>query len=889
VIAMRNRQTHRGSAMVMVIGLLGILLVLGTTFYLVAQLYASQSQAIAERTPADPLAGGIVAQVRHGLARDLHLDPARADAGPYAKLPAGPAGWLAAVDAPDGDVDPCLASIHPYLGDAGTWTWRRLSNLFDASDAKVSDIPSGITSDEYVDTDGDGVRDALLMPTGVFTAEGKEYYVALRLIDLSGLLCVNTACDAAAGQLTVPLHPVNLGLRGMLDAIDTGLYAALHKTRCGGTQVPVAEFDAQCAQRLLNPEPGKGYLPFSPGDELFLRWYAPGAPTEAGRVHDLLANLSPQTRIGLTTYSATGNRLRRPAYGQPWPEDDFRLRAYVDVGDDDARQTLYQQMYAMLKTVGVGASDAARKHMAAAFVANLWARQDASGDDRPWTFKPKDGVGALEDFVAFGLEQRPVITEAYARHEPESAAGAADEVWGYAVEVMNPTAKPIPLNGFRLYVDDSPKTIPAVTIAPNGGRVVLYDWGKGSSIPGSVQQSAVGFPEPWPSNWKQVEGLTFLNDAKVQLVERIGGETVPVDRVTAADLNYGARNAVTDPREWKDIQRDDEPARARYNVPAYAAARELEGHRLGRSNNMNATHRSAIAQDAKYPVPVERSGEPLWTLAECGQVYLAGPRVEPGNVLKPFSVNVTDGGASGLFSVDALGRGRLDLHPLTVQYGGYTPGEYPDVPLGALVADFFSMIRADQTRTPDPPARVYGRVNVNSAPKEVLRRLPWPASFTCAGGNFTVDPDTAVDYLLAYRDRRKTADGKRDYTDRAPAGGAGVQGLRTTGPSRTARCFLSRGEVAVPLADYANALLGWSDYDKEHPVTLHKDYFQARDALYAAVANCVSVSSDTFAANIVVQLGRTGAGKWHYVAIIDRGNVFRHDDSPAVLLFAQVQ
>jgi len=100
--------------------------------------------------------------------------------------------------------------------------------------------------------------------------------------------------------------------------------------------------------------------------------------------------------------------------------------------------------------------------------------------------------------------------------------------------------------------------------------------------------------------------------------------------------------------------------------------------------------------------------------------------------------------------------------------------------------------------------------------------------------------------------------------------------------------------LAIPLADYVNAKLGWNSYATENTtLTRNKDYIDLRDSLYRAVANVVTVRSDLFAATIVLQLrmndNTTPKASWSYVAVFDRSNCVKASDEPAVLMVTQVQ
>jgi hypothetical protein len=70
-------------------------------------------------------------------------------------------------------------------------------------------------------------------------------------------------------------------------------------------------------------------------------------------------------------------------------------------------------------------------------------------------------------------------------------------------------------------------------------------------------------------------------------------------------------------------------------------------------------------------------------------------------------------------------------------------------------------------------------------------------------------------------------------------------------------------------------------------------YVTIRDFIYRAIANCITVRSDTFTANAYVELRDSTGLKvrqtWRYLAVIDRSNCRRASDRPAVLLFTEIK
>jgi len=892
----------------MVVGLLAVLAVLALAFFLTSHLEALRSEAEAQRAPADPIARGIVERLVAMLKADRRIDATR---GPYGEVGSGSAGWMEYIDAPLEASDPHVASISPYF-DGATWKWKKLTNPYGAPANTVADVL--VTSTTLADTNGDTSPtaendDAVLYPVGVTNTLGDEYYAAVRMTDLTGRICLNTAARGGSGELTTPIHPVNVSLVGLL---GESIYDNVHRSRYGaarGSTAPtMPEFDTECALRIMLPKigplPQQQYRPFATGDEMYLRWLGDKAPTEVGRVHGLLKTLSLDQRKLLTVYNTSSVFLRHPVKkgSEAWPYDDFATQAYLKVGNaprhaDRNRQAAYKRMLALLDKLGLGTSANARKRMAACFVANLWAYQSAGDTDRPWPFIPRNQNDIPEHFMAFGLIQRLVITEAYAKHKPNTGGPIpkADYIWGHAVELMNPTTTAINLASCRLRRNGT--LLPALNgVVQPGQKMVLYDWGKGSES--GKDQTEIGFPNPFPAHWKQVAGLTFEDGATIRLVEPVnlgaGMLNIPVDQVSAADLGYGASDMKTDAAEAEDIRRDDSLARVRFNVAVHKSFNT--GHRLGQSNGLAPTDLCTGGDPAKYPVPIIRRQTDLASIGECLRVYLTGPLID-NNELKAFPQNVKDSGACTIFA-NVMSRGRLDPHPENINHGGYAPSgasDYPDVPAAVLLGEFFTLVPPDEKRSPKPGSRVYGRINLNTAPPDVLKALPFPSSFRVGGTTYPVDPVQAADYILAYRDMRATADGARDYGNRSAPAGAGMSGLRSiggAGGAAGAKCFLTAGEVAIPLADYANRLMGWVNYSPAaEPLTLTQrwDYLDARDSLYHAISNLVAVRSDAYAATIRVQLGKPAKLVWYYVAVIDRSNCYTPAHSPAVLLFSEVK
>ncbi|MCK4601985.1 MAG: lamin tail domain-containing protein, partial [Phycisphaerae bacterium] len=683
-------------------------------------------------------------------------------------------------------------------------------------------------------------------------------WAAVRVVDLSSLMCVNTAAQNGGTGITMPdaTYPVSVDLSSFLG----GLYAGLHDERCGETADTnnLSDFWSKSAQKLLGAE--SPYLPFAISDEMFCRWLGSnGSASSTGRLYEALSTLGNNRRL-LTTLSVTRTLVRHPDTNLT---ARVALTASTALDSNDTKQALYN---ALIKADVV-------EQAAAHFVANAWAYiSEEDPNTQAFLFTPN---APYSGEPVYGLVPQLVITEAYANHQPESEDGKKDHVWGYAIELMNTTDAAINLSSYKLLGVTGEPTLPDYSLDP-GAKAVLYDWGKGAGASVAVDQTAVGFPAslslpvPLPANWKQVSGLDFSGGNTITLVRVVGSENVPIDQVGAGDIGYSCSDKQIDIAETKDIRRDDDSNRCRYNVAAYSDPTNT--HALGLANGLTASDLSDVREG--FPIK-KKAGTGIENLGELLDVYATGP-IKGGDAfpqgLKDFK--------------DSISRGRPDIRGEV----SASASDYPDVPWATLLSELFEVVPPDTTRT-DEPTRIYGRININTATKEVLEKLPFPTedTFTVKGSDITFDAAVAADYILAYRDKKNISGGPQYETDNRSTA-SGIANLRAVSDSDI-KGFLAAGEVAIPLADYAHKLM------EDAGLTLanaqkDQNYLEVRDATYRSISNLIAVNSDIFAANIAIQLrdeDNTIKQTWYYLAVIDRSNCGNADNTPAVLLFCEVK
>ena len=1016
---MKCPRNRRGSVLLMAIGLLTIIAILASTFLIVSNLDAEEEMILSTKSQADPIAEGAFAAVLAMAYEDKHIGAASdGEDAPYGGIwgdggsqATGAEAWEKYIDGPgtgvgdDGRIDEWLSTPYGYHGDPCTPIRSPFTKIND-------DTHTGGTR---TDTDGDGQKDALIYkPYRDVSDSQKEgrFRAAVRVIDLGGKICVNTAGYAptslrGSDAILLPLSwsPATTDLKGFLSAKPGGndphgrLYGELHGKRCEGTPHVVPEptclrnFDSWCGRRLLFPR--TDYTPFSIGDELFLLWGEHldenmDANVNAGRLAELLHDTlieenqadaswnrwGDEKRRRLTTFSCTGARVRHPRRtGEP--DSTHETLQYIDTQsllyDRSTQDAVYERMRRMLEEVGVGTSVEARNRMAGHFTANLMAyvapTRVKATTGRPWHYQYK--LSAVKPVTAYGVKQDIVITEVYVKHYAHKEAGDANMfAWGCAIELMNPCDANVPLSDFELEVDGNTIPLNTTLIPPvdlsaadpgatanTYGKFVLWNFDQGQEKDANGNWQNHTTPEEFfpfditQDNFGRVPGLDLGGEGTRHLsLRRIysipddpNDMKVAVDRVvlgpegnTKSELLYerskdleefmGDSSTEAEP-VIRNIRRDDrwhiivdpldskrKGLRARYNIAVWRESTpDTEDNTIGTDNvdgvsvddwllggprrpaAGSAVYSAAIYEAARRHPDTTMPVLLMDSIGDLGNVYFCGPSSESD---KGFPQRIMDQADSEIFS-DNPARGRLDYCPKgNVKYGvdadpNDASGKYPDVPVACLVSEFFTHVQPhDRTLdAPDSPnpydkERVYGLINVNSAPPAVLAGLPWPQRVRgqfAADEAYEIDEEEVVDYLLRYRE---------DPGMPSDPNGPGVPQLRDAQGSRNIKAYLTPGELAVPLAAYMDTVMsGHVEMTNEIREQLRRraDYLWTRNALYRRVANCVTTRSDVFAVYIKVQYGTVGRRmKWHYIGVFDRSNVLKKGDSPAILMFTQI-
>jgi len=990
---MKSPLKNRGSALMLVVGLLTIIAMLGSTFLISSYLEAQQAEVFLSKSSAAPLSTGVMSTVQQILKIDKYITQAL---GPYGLLTRSPDGWNLYLDTPGEKMDAWLTE---YSEEAGAW-WSQ----------PFGKQPSVGTAD----TDGDDVPDARLYNVQVMNNKGDSFYVAIRIVDTSGLICVNRA-----GEPTPFVKEV--GLAGLFDPAMVNLssflgdevYAAVHRGRCGGTgSITLKDYTKNCGRRLLSPV--SGYKPFPFSDEVVLRRLVVGEEAERSKLFELLSDQGNKMP-SLTTISSSMSTMRYPGadgvvaripiydrtalddyaklvhlqaelkdiIGEPdknagagtppivkdnalvggldWlrkndPEayngdylqngataakgsvqsyalmvleaGDYALYAtapggagnspavpvsvlYFSGGAPVMRSFTWDQTTASAGTwvglavledlapgpvsVSIGTigtngfivnADAVKLEKIQSIetspesthlVANMWAYLSKDGDELTGSFNVSSLVDAT--WVAYGVVPQLVISEVYAHRSIQPITNA--QQWAFAVELLNQTDKELDVSNYMLKCGaDTWVFPPALSLAP-GERIVLYTADVASG--GTALNPGDFFPT-MPGRWESCDALRNFPSQKIEIQRATSTAVIPVDSVMAGEIGVLSDGTV-------DASRDDDMDRQRCLIPKYVVETiDKTQHTLGEANALDDAQLGQFSEvmEGFYIRRLAEDKDAPDSVGDFGDCYVVGPDstgVDLPHKLYPIDEDTGQLDQTKRHYFNDLSRGRAHI--------GFTnPNStaYPDVPWATLLAELLEFVPPDTKDGMNPHRRIYGRININTALIDALRALPYPQtiSWTDSDGNpheENVDPDAAAQAILNYRNSvtRNAYTYLVDGSYQSNGANGDVPILREHDKSAV-KGFFTPGEIAIPLAMYAEQLMNVSNDDRKKAW-----YLDARNELYRYVISSVTVNSDTFAVTAVVNIDNPPRQTTSYVALLDRSGCIDRDDSPSILFMAEVK
>ncbi|NLW86719.1 MAG: lamin tail domain-containing protein [Planctomycetes bacterium] len=443
--------------------------------------------------------------------------------------------------------------------------------------------------------------------------------------------------------------------------------------------------------------------------------------------------------------------------------------------------------------------------------------------------------------------------------DPNNDAGLA-----IAVEIFNPFDDEINVANYRISCGADDFDLPGNATIAGKERIVLYTYSGCVDDGGrrTATFSDFGF-QPSGAGWHQEDKLAGFLNGSITLYREVEGHKIPVDKVDSSDIGFSPASDRT-PEVRQLGARDDNPDRRRVMVAKMLqkTPTALNEHTLGSPNGLNVGDIDVLQQN---DLVIDHAG--LQRLGDLSKILVVGAKVE--DTAPPSDSTSLPQALAVVHNNVALKmtRGRFQFLATTVN----TDARYPDVPFGTLLPEFF------ETLSPEPIySRIYGRININTASDKVLKCLPFPEQIHLDRGVVNVNRSDVAKYILDYRNVEGVYVLGRDKPNGVSNN---IAGLRA---QNVQKCYMTPGEVAIPLADYTNHVMTTQWGIPLTTLTTYPEYIKARDTLYHSIANLVTVNSDVFAVNIWV----SGV---QYVAILDRSNVTAPTHLPAVLMFAEVK
>ncbi|WP_169853078.1 type II secretion system protein GspK [Anaerohalosphaera lusitana] len=422
------------------------------------------------------------------------------------------------------------------------------------------------------------------------------------------------------------------------------------------------------------------------------------------------------------------------------------------------------------------------------------------------------GLGTdVADEVVFGYEKQPFISEFYMA---SSDVGGTFEITSVGLGLLNPYDKSFSLDEWGVRVGSTGEvrkltpTYAGTVVGPyNDSNAEPFGRQKimNTMLDGDIISEIKSAYDPNSPDGGDVAVYLMRLDPTTSELSSDLQEYVAVDMVPSADVS-------------ELVGRIDQAAQ-NSSAGQFSCERDESGWKFADAGSceyvdvagdwvLTQPNTAALPDAHSYQLPVADDGEAIETLLDLEKVA-TGLRVHVDGDPNTLTSRIADSAESNIrFDIEAAAAGDVSL------------------------LDYVCLLNRPEGDLP-------GRINVNTATKEVIR---------------AAIPDNG------------------DW-DRDALAAAIVESRDTTGP------FASLGDLLeVPgfkaLAEDSEDLAGTDP--------LMKDDFEERDYILSRVANVFTVRSDVFTAYITVRLGENGPQK-RMIAIYDRSNVYSPDDEPELV------
>ena len=938
-------RVRAGSALILTVVLTTLLAIVGVVFVMMARVDKIATSAISENRELGFAVEAVIARISQELVLDFPRKPAICcPAQEYYDYPDPCNAWLASLE-PDVERDP-----DDLTGQSDIYYWRQISDVtgylawrgFATRHVKVDPPGNRKTMLEYpeiyldatgeldlgglddgmlggeprgqlADADGDHIADSKWIKLyNITTSKGKPIYAAIRVIDNSAMLNVNTAykfdpCEVllfrekidGSSQMQINLA----GLARFGDDVND-----IHFARCGnGTADPNwGAFEDDMIWRIESP--AGGYLPFDISDELELRYRYCITSRAQTRLESLWNNtigldapiknepyggsvgtLGDWQKSVTDPYDPNNNYYRRHLL-TTYNIDriiDPNGRKMINVNEKIPVDILYNTL---LRSIDPRIVGPVRRQIEARFAqlaVNIIDFAD-SDDNNNDGILDSDSVTTFVDpcgVTHYGFEAQPFITEIGMKSEPGSIY--------CAVELYNPFSERINLSDFEieLIYDDSNSTGTVLTVSFGSGDRIERD---GYFVVANVlrefdiytrdarQDSRLRFFGHWqppggrkppvvPKPDREPPTITTRpgGNGILFLKRRVGtGEWIYVDQ-QVVDPNWVPRDDERyfgrDDRDWHVIYQTLEPAPSTLGISNNIAPSLFADRR----HNFSFYLPNPIRPP--YPTTEPQPSTKLLTVGDITRILTIGHGTTPDSTIGQQLWEI-----GKLWEIDKNEEEKVRLNlqnPLYRNIFQYLTVFDPST----------DKIDNDNDGLEDANDiigewKIPGRININTAPWYVIAQLPWMT-------------EPIAQAIVAYRDKlRLPVDYRQSLTIEPDPNSrffaTGIPGLRedpgfeSIGELNFVTNIAGNNEYRIQRYEPdGNDLLGFPDLttDRLRPGDGVVDDFEERDIIFSRISNLVTVRSDVFTAYILVRIGTDGPQK-RVIAILDRSDVYSGKD-----------
>ncbi|MFQ6034830.1 MAG: ComEA family DNA-binding protein [Sedimentisphaerales bacterium] len=802
-----------GSALILTVVLTSLLAIVGVLFVMVSRVDKIATSAISENKELNFAVESVIARIME----ELVLDVPGVAGQEYHDYP--------------GPQDRWLASLEPYTSGSNYY-WRQISDVTGYLTGQARDVQAKVLP-EYspitdfnqpvatADADGDGVGDSKWVELDdVTSSKGKPIYTAIRIVDNSGMLNVNTAFkfdpagsrEVVDGSSQMQINLMALASRPgnpPMRAEETALLRARANYGVGVDYWDLNKYEENVVWRY--GEPNGLYTPFDISDELELRY------------RFLLNNSMTDTRI-----EDWGDEFRRATLSTPVTSggqqlDAWFLRVY-NTGNVDPNYayrhiaTTYnmdriidpngqkmvnvntaelRQIYQALLT-GIDSAD--REQMAAQLAVNIIDFRDGDVDVT---------IFSTGGRTYYGFEAQPFISEIAFKISESNPDTSTNNY--FAIELYNPFNVDIPLSSFRLELRQGSATVGTINLAPHvmasNSRFVITNSSAASREFGVTDLMSIGRGKEDGNLLLAKYTLVSTDPPSYTLSQRY--DIYLLRKVGPADLHLDQQETENAWFVWDSAKGKSQfYCRADSNWNVIYQNLEPTGNTLGTANRVIATRKN---------YNIESSTGRFVTVGDIARVLTVGPSTEPSDMI---GVRLAAEPPEEFIRLDLRNPAFAKIFQyLTVFDPTY---DFIDNDGDGQIDSFDSV---------GPEWKVPGRININTAPWFVIAQLPW------------MQPAIAQ-AIIAYRDTI-------------------VGGFRS----------ISELVQIAEMGHYAADPDDLTTFPDLTPGDGAGQDFEERDVIFSRVSNLVTVRSDVITCYILVRIGIDGPQK-RVIAILDRSNVY---------------